>query len=53
MIPDTHVALVEPDSRGRFNLRKWMFTGPVEKWRVYRSNDGKTIRLDAIESGGS
>lgn len=44
----THVAIATPDARGRVNIRKWAHP-PVEQWRVYRENDGKTIILEAIE----
>lgn len=45
----SHIATTEPDTRGRFSLKKWIFRGDVETWRVYRSSDGRTITLEAVE----
>lgn len=52
MIPElgSHIATTEPDARGRFNLKRYAYPGPVEHWRVYRSDDGKTITLEAVAS---
>lgn len=44
----THVALASPDSRGRFNLKRWLHPRPAD-WRVYVQNDGKTIILEQVE----
>lgn len=50
LAPGDHVAQVKPDSKSRFALGRWMSREPIEAWRAYRLNDGKTIVLEAIES---
>lgn len=45
---DLHVAIVEPDSRGRLSLGKWMTRQPGTRWLVYVSKDGRTLRLEAL-----
>lgn len=43
-----HTAVVVPDAKGRFALRRWLTREPVVKWRVFRFDDGKTIVLEAV-----
>jgi expansin (peptidoglycan-binding protein) len=45
-----HVAITNPDDRGRFQLKRWTTREPVSGWRVYRSEDGKTVLLEAVEA---
>ena len=47
-VQDLPVALVQADSRGRVPLKKYTTAEPLEGWRVYRSPDGRTIRLEAV-----
>lgn len=46
---DALAGVTEPDERHRFNLRKFIFRGPVKHWRVYSENGGRIITLEAVE----
>jgi len=45
-----HVALVEPDSRNRFTIGRYISREPIKSWKLYRSEDGKTIVLQAVQA---
>jgi len=45
-----HIAIVEPDVRGRFQMKRFITREPVTGWRVFRSADGREIKLEAIVS---
>lgn len=42
-----HVAIINPDSRGRFSLVKYI-AREFARWRVFVSEDGRTITLQAV-----
>ena len=42
------VGTTDPDARGRFNLKRYTTREPVKEWRVFRSEDGRTITLEAV-----
>lgn len=45
---DDHVAIVNLDDRRRAQIGRWATREPVKGWRVYRSDDGRQILLEAI-----
>lgn len=48
-IESIHLAVIQPDDRGRFRLGKWASKDPkIQGWRVFVRNDGKTITLEAV-----
>jgi len=47
--PGDHVAIVRPDDRYRIALKAWLTREPVDGYRVFRLNGGKTIVLQAVE----
>lgn len=45
---EERVAAIQPDTRKRFTLGKFITREPVKEWSVYRSADGKMILLKAV-----
>lgn len=43
-----HVSLINPDDRKRFPLGRIATRESVKAWRAYRSEDGRSILLEAI-----
>lgn len=52
-LPDGYYAeITKPDERGRFRLGRWFNKDPeIVGWMVFPSNDGRTIRLEALVAG--
>lgn len=46
---DEHVAIVEPDSRGRFNLRKFLGNTPGARYRLFVDRDVGRVTLERID----
>lgn len=44
-----HIAVIEPDSRGRVNLRKFMGNDPGARYRVYVDREAGRVVLERIE----
>lgn len=44
-----HLAIVEPDSRGRFHLRRFLGTTPGAQYRVYADESRATLTLERVE----
>lgn len=45
-----HVAILKFDDRKRAPLGKFITREPVTGWRVFRSDDGRQVLLEAIVS---
>lgn len=43
-----HVAILNLDNRRRLPIGRFATREPVDGWRVFRSSDGRTLRLEAI-----
>lgn len=43
-----HVAIIEPDVRGRFNLRKFLGNYPGAKYRVIVAPDHESVTLQRV-----
>lgn len=48
MKDDIPVGIVRADERGRIPLKKYVTAEPVLGWKVFRSDDGRTITLEAV-----
>lgn len=48
---DIHVEIIRFDDRHRARLGRWVSKDPsIVGWKVFVSNGGKTIRLEALEA---
>ena len=48
-IESIHVALINPDDRGRFRLGKWTTKEPsIQGWKVFVEDGGRRITLEAV-----
>lgn len=45
MTEGEHVAIIEPDDRGRFHLRKFLGKSPGARYRVFVAPDHESITL--------
>lgn len=44
-----HLAIIDPDDRGRFRLGRWASKDPeIAGWAVFVEDGGNTIRLEAV-----
>jgi hypothetical protein len=43
-----HVAIVQFDERKRLTLGRYITKEPTQGWKLYRSPDGRELRLEAI-----
>lgn len=43
-----HVAIIEPDDRGRFHLRKFLGNSPGAKYRVLVAPDHESVTLQRV-----
>lgn len=43
-----HVAIVEPDERGRFHLRKFLGKDPGSRYRVYVDEEAERLTLERV-----
>lgn len=46
---NTPIAILSPDDRGRFPLRRYLPAPTPTHWHLRLENDGKRIVLEAIE----
>jgi len=46
---DEYEAIVEPDTRGRFSLRKFTGYHPGARYRVYVDRENSRVTLERIE----
>jgi hypothetical protein len=44
-----HEAIIEPDERGRFALRKYLGNVPGARYRVYVDREAGRVTLELIE----
>lgn len=44
----THEAIIEPDERGRFALRKFLGVKPGARYKVYVGDDRTSITLKEV-----
>lgn len=44
-----HVVILSPDSRGRFQLKRYMKRPAAARWKVFVEDGGSRIVLEAIE----
>ena len=45
-----HEAIIDPDARGRFNLRKFLGHHPGARYRVFVSDDRTSLTLERVET---
>ena len=48
MSDQEHVAIVEPDERGRFHLRKFLGRDPGAQYRVYVDTGAGRLTLERV-----
>ena len=46
-----HLAVIQPDDRGRFRLGRWASKDPeIQGWRVFVADGGRRITLEAVSN---
>ena len=43
-----HAAIVQTDDRKRLPIGRYITREPIKGWRLFRSDDGRVLRLEAI-----